>query len=83
MLRLGGSPHAPDGQLVERIWLPVPMPTNVCFGGPDLRTLFVTSTYLRLPPGYSTIAPRSGNLMTLDLDVAGQAPRRFGEAAAR
>jgi sugar lactone lactonase YvrE/DNA-binding IclR family transcriptional regulator len=73
--------YSPDGRLVERISLPLPMPTNICFGGPDLRTLFVTSTYLRLPPGYSTIAPLSGRLMALDVNVAGQPPRRFGEAA--
>ena len=33
---------APDGQLDARIKLPVPAPTMPCFGGPDLRTLFVT-----------------------------------------
>ena len=71
--------YAPDGTLAERIYLPVPMPTNVCFGGPGLRMLFITSTYLRLPPGYSTIAPLSGTLMAMQTSVPGQAPRLFGE----
>lgn len=70
--------YTPAGDLAERVILPVPMPTNVCFGGPDLRTLFITSTYLRLPPGYSTIAPLSGTLMALETGVPGQPPRLFG-----
>ena len=67
-----------DGTVDRVIHLPVPMPTAVTLGGADLRTLFVTSTYLRLPPGFSTIAPRSGNLFSLPVDVPGQPPRRFG-----
>lgn len=33
----------PDGTLVERIDLPLKRPTMVCFGGEDMRTVFVTS----------------------------------------
>jgi gluconolactonase len=33
---------APDGQLRDKIELPGKKPTNVEFGGPDLRTLFIT-----------------------------------------
>jgi sugar lactone lactonase YvrE len=72
--------YSPAGALAERVFLPVPMPTNVCFGGPKLRTLFITSTYLRLPPGYSTIAPLSGTLMAIETTVAGQPPRLFGRS---
>jgi sugar lactone lactonase YvrE len=70
--------YSPEGRPVEVIRLPIPMPTNLCFGGEDLRTLYVTSTYLRLPPGYSTIAPLSGKLVAINADAAGLAPRRFG-----
>ena len=31
------------GQLIERINVPAPSTTNVCFGGKDLRTLFITT----------------------------------------
>lgn len=34
---------APDGQLIKRIPAPVDLPSSVAFGGPDMRTLFVTS----------------------------------------
>lgn len=33
---------APDGAIVERVTVPDPLPTNLCFGGPDLRTAYIT-----------------------------------------
>lgn len=33
---------SPEGELIESIELPV-RPTNMCFAGPDLRTLFITA----------------------------------------
>jgi len=33
---------SPDGKSVEHIALPDPYVTNICFGGPDLRTAFIT-----------------------------------------
>ena len=42
-LRHGGiNVVSPAGQLVERIALPDPYTTNICFGGEDMRTAFVT-----------------------------------------
>lgn len=64
------------GTPLARLPLPVPMPTALTFGGPDLASLFVTSTYLRLPPGYNDIAPLSGRLIELDPGVTGRAPIR-------
>jgi len=37
---------APDGSASEHLPLPDPLITNICFGGPDLRTAFVTSSAL-------------------------------------
>lgn len=71
---------APDGVLDERISLPVPMPMNLTFGGADLKTLYVTSTYLRLPPGFSSRAPHSGKLMTIQTESHGLPKTRFGLA---
>ena len=69
---------APDGRLERTIHLPVPMPMSLCLGGPDLQTLFVTSTSLRVPPGFSALAPQSGTLLAIDVDVAGQPAPLFG-----
>jgi gluconolactonase len=33
---------APDGRLIETLPFPDPFTTNICFGGPDLRTAYVT-----------------------------------------
>ena len=38
----GISVISPAGELVEFVTLPDRMPTNICFGGPELRTAFIT-----------------------------------------
>ena len=38
----GITVFAPDGSLVEELPLSDPLTTNICFGGPDLRTAYVT-----------------------------------------
>ena len=35
---------APDGSASDLLSLPDPLITNICFGGEDLRTAFVTSS---------------------------------------
>jgi gluconolactonase len=35
---------APDGSAVEHLTLPDPIVTNICFGGEDGRTAFITSS---------------------------------------
>jgi gluconolactonase len=34
--------YAPDGNSEERVEMPDLFPTNICFGGPDLRTAYIT-----------------------------------------
>ncbi len=36
------SMFAPDGRLLEEVKMPDSYPTNICFGGPDLRTAWIT-----------------------------------------
>jgi gluconolactonase len=38
----GVTQISPDGQMVEKLPLSDPMITNLCFGGPDHRTAFIT-----------------------------------------
>ena len=42
LLHGGISVVSPDGRLCSHVPLPDPYVTNLCFGGPDLRTLYVT-----------------------------------------
>lgn len=70
--------YTPGGELLRRVFLPLPIPTALAFGGPDLDRLFVTSTYLRMPGGYSSLAPQAGNLIEIDAGVRGAPIPRFG-----
>ena len=38
---------SPAGEVLQRIDVPVQCPTMVCFGGEDLRTLYITSAGAR------------------------------------
>ena len=33
---------SPDGKSIEHIPMPDPITTNICFGGPDLKTAYIT-----------------------------------------
>ena len=60
-----------SGDLDATLVLPVRNPTSCCFGGPDLKTLFVTT-------GASTEDdPHSGSLFALALDAPGQLSARM------
>ncbi|MET3808046.1 sugar lactone lactonase YvrE [Nakamurella sp. UYEF19] len=66
--------HAPDGSIDRVLPMPVPRPTSVAFGGPDLRTLFVTSARTGLSAEQLAAAPLSGHLLVVgDVGVAGTA----------
>lgn len=69
--------YAPDGRLDREIDLPIPRPSSCSFGGPELKTLYITSARVRLPRQVLDEAPLSGGLFTLDLDVAGQPTTEF------
>lgn len=49
--------YRPDGTLDRIVPLPFSNPTKPAFGGPNLETLFVTSTQLAIPPVMSPTAP--------------------------
>lgn len=64
-----------DGKLLLRIPVPMRAPTMPCFGGPDMRTLFVTS--LRR----AETGPDCGKIIAGRVDVAGVPVGRFRTAA--
>jgi sugar lactone lactonase YvrE len=70
--------YAPDGRVDRVIPLPVTNPTCVCFGGRDLRTLYITTAQRFLTRGQLRDEPWSGSLLAVDVDVLGVAERRFG-----
>lgn len=79
--RYGGSALArldPDGKLMSTLRLPVSQPTACAFGGPGLRTLYVTSARQRLSPAALEGEPMAGDLLAFDVGVAGLPEPRFG-----
>jgi sugar lactone lactonase YvrE len=68
---------SPDGRLDRSIPLPCSNPTAPCFGGPDLRTLFVTSLRHDLPPDVLAAKPLSGGIFAVRVDVPGVPVARF------
>jgi len=70
--------HAPDdARVLARIELPTSNVTNVAFGGPDLRTLFITSARAELSDQQLANQPLAGALFEVRTDAAGVAPARF------
>ena len=69
--------YFPDGSLDRVIDLPVPRPTSVAFGGPDLSALYITSARTRLPATTLSEAPLSGGLFACRPGETGLAPRLF------
>jgi len=67
----------PDGALDRSIPLPCSNPTAPCFGGPDLRTIFVTSLRHDLPAEVLADKPLSGGIFAVRADVPGVPVARF------
>lgn len=67
----------PDGEIVQEIQVPAKYPTMVAFGGPDLKTLYITTA--RKPCSDTELAeyPQSGGLFAVEVDVAGLPEPRF------
>jgi len=68
---------APDGTVDTRVDLPVTNPTSCCFGGEQLRTLYVTSARFGLTGPELAANPREGALLCLNVGVAGRPTNRF------
>ena len=62
---------SPDGRLDRSIPLPCSNPTAPAFGGPDLKTIFVTSLRHDLPPDVLAAKPLSGGIFAIEVDVPG------------
>ena len=66
LLRLGA-----DGQVLQSLPLPVRCPTMPCFGGADLRTLYVTTARAKRPEAELAAQPLAGCVLSLRVEVPG------------
>jgi len=72
------SCHEPlSGAELGRVALPTSHITNCAFGGPELRTLYVTSARSGLSPEQLTAEPQAGGLFAFELAEPGVAPALF------
>jgi sugar lactone lactonase YvrE len=69
--------YAPDGRLLAEYPVPARCPTMVAFGGPDLKTLYVTSARAGRPQVELAALPHSGSLFSMPVDVPGLPEYRF------
>lgn len=63
--------YDPDGAIDRVVKMPVPRPTSLCFGGPDLSILYVTSARIGLSDEALENAPLSGGLFSIRPGVCG------------
>ena len=62
---------SPEGRPLREVTLPVRCPTMPCFGGPDLKTLYITSARQNRPAAELRQQPLAGCVLALDVDVPG------------
>lgn len=62
---------SPDGAVVGELALPVRCPTMPCFGGPDLKTLYITTAREHRPVAELVEQPYAGCVLAVDVDVSG------------
>lgn len=61
----------PTGRVEREVPLPISRPTSVAFGGPDLRTLYVTSMTFMLDDAARAREPHAGRLLAFEPGVQG------------
>jgi L-arabinonolactonase len=73
----------PDGSLDRLVKAPMSLPTMVCFGGPGLRTLFVTTARRHLDEEGLRREPLAGAIFRCDVGATGIDEPRFAGSGAR
>jgi sugar lactone lactonase YvrE len=68
---------SPDGRILRALSLPVQCPTMVAFGGPQLRTLYITSAREGRSAEELRARPLSGWVLALDVDAQGTPAGRY------
>jgi sugar lactone lactonase YvrE len=66
------------GELLQRVDIPAPQVTSCCFGGGNLRTLFVTTARQGMDAAALERFPEAGGLFAFEPGVAGTPSYRYG-----
>ena len=62
---------SPTGEVLAKVQTPVPCPTMPCFGGPDLKTLFITTSRQGRSAQELAQYPGAGGVFAMRVEVAG------------
>jgi sugar lactone lactonase YvrE len=62
---------SPTGEVLTEVAMPVPCPTMLCFGGPDLKTLFITTSRQGRSAQELAQYPEAGCVFAMRVEVAG------------
>lgn len=68
---------SPSGERVLEITVPVPQPTTVAFGGPDYKTLYITTCRQDLKKEELRIYPQSGGLFGVQAGSTGLPAQQY------
>ncbi|MGF1476327.1 MAG: SMP-30/gluconolactonase/LRE family protein [Geminicoccaceae bacterium] len=69
--------YAPDGSIDRILDLPLRHPTSCCFGGDEMKTLFVTSLSHGMTEDDFAANPNEGALLAVDVGIEGLPSHRF------
>lgn len=70
--------YSPAGELLATVHLPVSQPASCTLGGPDLRTLFITSARETLSAEALAREPLAGALFAIEVDIPGLPAASYG-----
>jgi sugar lactone lactonase YvrE len=62
---------SPEGKRMREVLLPVKAPTMPCFGGPDLKTLYITTARQKHTPEELHQMPQAGGIFSVRVEVPG------------
>lgn len=66
--------YSPEGRLLATVRLPCSQVTKIAFGGPDLRTAYVTTAWKGMAPEARAAQPLAGDLFSFDAPAPGLRP---------
>ena len=69
---------SPAGSVVREVSLPVRCPTMPCFGGADLRTIYITTAREKRPGEELAVQPLAGCVLSMRVDLPGLPVNLFG-----
>ncbi len=72
----------PDGEVERIIDIPAPNVTKCVFGGPEMKTLYITTARIDMSDQDLEIYPMAGGLFCCEVDVTGFSYPDYGYAAA-